>query len=240
MVSTLVRKTIGNASMVKQRDTGEASLEPSVFPRAFVLIIGMFLAGGGILLLAMDKRALHIMFNGWWTPTLDAVVPWVTLFGDGLAATVLSMGLLLLYSPRAGLVAGLSALLTGIATQLLKHFVFADAVRPFVFFRDSYALHFVPGVEIYSYNSFPSGHAATAIAICFSLAILSPRGWVQVLLALLGLSVALSRVYLSQHFFGDVYAGVIIGLGAGWTTAVTLRVWRTRGAVWLDRPLLRF
>jgi len=224
----------------QQVEHRELRIIPPSSPSAFWVVILLFMAGGAALLLSVDKGALHIMFNRLWTPTLDTLVPFLTMLGDGLAATVLSIALLTLHSPRAGFQAGFGSLLSGAVTQFLKHVVFPEAVRPLQFFRDSYALHLVPGVEIYSYNSFPSGHAATAVAVCFGLAMLVTRSWVRILLAVLALAVALSRVYLSQHFFGDVYAGVVIGAGVAWLTAVLLQRWREHGAEWLDRPLLRF
>ncbi len=214
-------------------------VKPTV-PRAYLFTIGLFVAVGAVVLLLTDKRALHITINGLWTPSLDALAPWVTTLGDGLVPTVVSLGLLLFHSPRFGLLAGVSALLNLAATQLLKHTLFADAVRPLVFFGNSYSLHFVPGVQMYSYNGFPSGHAATAVALCFILAMYTRRQWLQVLLAILGLLVAFSRVYLSQHFFGDVYAGGIMGLILALATVFAFEKWIGHDVLWMDRPLLRF
>jgi undecaprenyl-diphosphatase len=62
--------------------------------------------------------------------------------------------------------------------------------------------------------SLPSGHAAAAFAAASLLRRLgSPWGAISWTLAIL---IGLSRVYVGAHFPGDVLAGVLVGLFAGW------------------------
>jgi undecaprenyl-diphosphatase len=73
--------------------------------------------------------------------------------------------------------------------------------------------------------SFPSGHSTTAFTVFGILFVMAHRSaWlrhnfgkigymtVQSLLALIPVSVAISRLYLGVHYFSDVLAGAIIGL----------------------------
>jgi membrane-associated phospholipid phosphatase len=58
--------------------------------------------------------------------------------------------------------------------------------------------------------SFPSGHACTSGAIFGALTLMYPRLWLPLLV--LCLVLASTRVILTQHYFGDVIAGVTLGL----------------------------
>ena len=63
-------------------------------------------------------------------------------------------------------------------------------------------------------SSFPSGHAATAVAGAIAGTRLFPAmGW---LLWPLAAAIAVSRLYLGVHWPSDVIAGVILGAACGW------------------------
>jgi undecaprenyl-diphosphatase len=62
--------------------------------------------------------------------------------------------------------------------------------------------------------SFPSGHAAMAVAGALAGSRMLPgSAWVWVPLAVI---VALSRIYIGVHWPSDVIAGVVIGLAVAW------------------------
>ncbi len=106
---------------------------------------------------------------------------------------------------------GISCLLAGLITQVLKHYVFADALRPKKFFEGISELYFISDVHNYDYNSFPSGHSTVAFAICTSFIFLVNNMRLKLALIFSAIVIAFSRVYLSQHFFEDIYCGSIIG-----------------------------
>jgi membrane-associated phospholipid phosphatase len=64
-----------------------------------------------------------------------------------------------------------------------------------------------------NYQSFPSGHAATAFAVAAALAGWAPGGRAWVLAAASG--VGASRILLNAHFLSDVLGGALIGWWSG-------------------------
>jgi undecaprenyl-diphosphatase len=98
--------------------------------------------------------------------------------------------------------------------------------------------------------SFPSGHALAGILLFGSLALMlaasrAPmplRIWGSVAVALVGLTIGASRVYLAVHFMSDVLASWLLGLTMLATWAAAVLVWgRTRPPISerIARPLVR-
>ena len=103
-------------------------------------------------------------------------------------------------------------------------------------------LHPVADVTLHSgANSFPSGHAMSAL--CFYtlvLLLLPPRRWLDALFFLLAMAVVISRVYLFQHFWQDVYAGALTGFAiAVLLYALQAKISGPRFS-WLDRPVFKW
>ena len=79
----------------------------------------------------------------------------------------------------------------------------------------------VEGVKMIYWYSFPSGHTTSFFALALVASILltrlpriprRSRALVQILLFGLAALGAYSRIYLSQHFARDVFAGVVVGV----------------------------
>jgi undecaprenyl-diphosphatase len=84
-----------------------------------------------------------------------------------------------------------------------------DRPRPFTAIADLKVIDAKPATP-----SFPSGHAAMAVAGAIAGARMMPAAaWVLWPLAVL---VAISRVYIGVHWPTDVMAGVIVGLMCAW------------------------
>jgi len=204
---------------------------------AFLSPYLVFLGVGGILISLHSKAGIHIYINEHTQGLADTFFRLITNLGDGLFVAILAL-LFLLIRIRSGLLIAISGLIAGVVTQTLKHTVFSDLKRPVKFFEGIYQLHLVPGVNNYSGNTFPSGHSASAFALYLSLALLTENKLLKFSLFLIACIVAFSRIYLSQHFFNDVYAGSILGilsvLGA-WLILTRMKPFTQ--AVWMNHSV---
>ncbi|MCS7209850.1 MAG: phosphatase PAP2 family protein [Fimbriimonadales bacterium] len=104
--------------------------------------------------------------------------------------------------------AAIAFLGSGLTVQLLKHAV--PRLRP-----SNLPEALVAPDERIFYNSFPSGHTATAFALAFWVFLLTRgtryRLWGYGALVVAGL-VGLSRIYRGVHYPSDVLAGALIGI----------------------------
>ena len=172
-----------------------------------------FLAAGGVLQALYSQTDLFLFFNGHYQPLADVFFSFWTFVGDGWFSVIVAIGFLLFLSYKSGLQVGLAYAVSSLLAQWLKKSFFPDSLRPKAFFAGkSVVLHFTDGVEVFSYNSFPSGHAASAFALAGVLCFIFRNRHLQWLWLGGALLVAYSRMYLAEHFFEDVYAGSVLGV----------------------------
>jgi membrane-associated phospholipid phosphatase len=120
--------------------------------------------------------------------------------------------ILLLYRIYYAILLTLTGVIHYIIVQFLKIIVF-DAHRPSLKFEESLSsFNLVEGIELHSNYSMPSGHTAAAFALATILILLTKNKLLQVIYMLLAILVAISRVYLFQHFMVDTVVGATIGL----------------------------
>ena len=112
---------------------------------------------------------------------------------------------------------------------------FSGAFRPVKFLDGIYDLYLIEGVQMRSYFSFPSGHAATAFGLFLCLAVIARSNLVKFSCFLLAFLTAFSRVYLSQHFLEDIYFGSLIGV---LFALLFYRILFSSGKKWLDHHIL--
>lgn len=177
----------------------------------FLIPYFLFLALGSIVLAAFSKTQVHLFFNEHHISKADVFFRYATYLGDGITPVVITF-FLLFVKYRAALIFGLANLVSAGVTQLLKHTVFSDYVRPANFFKDTHPLNFVTDVEIFFENSFPSGHTTCAFATFFCLALFTENNFLKLTCFVTACTAAYSRIYLNQHFFNDIYAGSVIGV----------------------------
>ena len=185
--------------------------------RAFLYSYFIFLIIGITVLLIFPKADIHIAINQFHNKFFDVFFSWITHLGSGWMILVLFLILLLIKYQYAWVLLIANFFIT-IVVQVLKKLVFTESLRPKAFFEGVYDLYLVPDVSVHSFNSFPSGHAATAFSVFFTLALVSKNQAWKFLCFTLGLVTAFSRVHLSQHFWGDIVAGSVIGLSLTFLT----------------------
>lgn len=179
--------------------------------RFFFLPYGFALIVMGSLQLLYTQEQLMQWVNSRNSPIGDLLFPYVTYMGDGAFFVVICV-ILLIYNKRVGFVAFASFALSSLVSLFLKTVVFPNSPRPLKFFEHStYEYHLIKGLDIYSYNSFPSGHTTSAFAVFGLLAFLDARKKRGYFFVFLGFLTGYSRVYLFQHFVEDVYVGSIVG-----------------------------
>ena len=178
------------------------------------LVLALILA---IALLVVPKAELHLALCQPHTPFLDAIVPVFSDLVDWLP--YLCVVLLLFY--RAGWATMLASnlLLSTLIVQPIKHIIHAP--RPLTWFAENMpdiSLPLVEGVKMNLWLSFPSGHTTTFFVLFFTLSIIlcaeNCKGkyvlsFICFLCASFG---AYTRIYLSQHFALDIFAGILIAI----------------------------
>jgi membrane-associated phospholipid phosphatase len=103
-------------------------------------------------------------------------------------------------------------LISTLLTQFAKNFIFGTAMRPMASGLDATQIHSVPGVEIHTFNSFPSGHTATAFTLFILTTYLFPNKYALSIGIVYALVCAYSRIYLAQHFPLDLAGGILVAL----------------------------
>ena len=103
-------------------------------------------------------------------------------------------------------------LISTLLTQFAKNYIFPTAMRPMASGLDATQIHTVPGVEIHSLNSFPSGHTATAFTLFILTTYLFPNKYALSIGIVYAIVCGYSRIYLAQHFPLDLAGGIFVAL----------------------------
>ncbi len=178
--------------------------------KIFFSVSSLIFAGLFILIIFSDKSALHIAINNQHQTVFDLFFKYITHLGSGWMVLVLLL-IFLFVRFRLAIMLLVSNLFITLVVQFLKNIVFPDFLRPKAWFDGIYHLYLVPGVQVHSMHSFPSGHSATAFSVFFFLSLLSEKPAWKIISVSLAILTAFSRVYLSQHFMEDMLLGSFIG-----------------------------
>lgn len=178
-------------------------------PYIFVLIAALWY------LAQTDKGQPEIWLDTNSRPWLDSVMVHYTNLGDGITLTILCI--VLAFISRKIAFATTAGLLLGSAiTQLIKHTVAADTLRPTRLLQDIHTFRDIEFLDRHLFNSMPSGHTTAVFCVFTALSLYSYKKTYGFVFFVLAVSVAFSRMYLSQHFLSDVTTGSIIGTLSAW------------------------
>lgn len=207
--------------------------------RFYFSLMAAFVLVGGIYLALTNKIDGILFFSNNRTVFLNEAFVLLTKMGEGPMYILIGI-LALAVRVRYSLLIGTTGLLVLVTSFLLK-MVFA-VERPMAYITKQNLLHefnFIEGVHLHTgATSFPSGHTMSAFALYGLLIYLFPRKKRYALLFFcLSLLVGLSRMYLVQHFWPDVYAGGIIGAFLALMIYTLQDRLDKQKSNWLERPL---
>ncbi len=176
---------------------------------AFLLPFDLFFSISIIFIFIFSKIDIHLFLNSFHTPFLDTFFKYFTHLGDGFVI-VFFITFLLFWQRKNAIMLTIIGVLQLIIIRTLK--LLSSSPRPMIYFENNEILPLVEGVNMHYYNSFPSGHTATAFSLFFFLAMIVKNKLLKFSLFLIALFVGFSRIYLSQHFLIDVVFGALIGI----------------------------
>ncbi len=142
---------------------------------------------------------------------LDQFFKWATWGAEGWVWIPFLSVVVVLFKKDFKLII-LNFLLSTLLTQIPKHFIWDTISRPVASGMPLNEIHTVPGVVMHAYNSFPSGHTATAFTLFLLTIYLFPTKWVFAIGAIFAMICAYSRVYLGQHFPMDLGGGMLVAV----------------------------
>ncbi len=185
-------------------------------------------------LLFLQKTEILFAINASRTPFWD--VFFVKSSALGHAVTVIFALLLVLRFKFKWLAVFLSGFLIQVLIVVLfKKGLFNGELRPYLYFyrsglMDSISL--IEGVKIRYVNTFPSGHTATIFFLVSFFALLARNKVASWTLLLVGLIVGFARMYLFQHWYADVYFGMVFGTVSSVVAYLAIRAypksWHTK------------
>jgi membrane-associated phospholipid phosphatase len=158
-----------------------------------------------------SKQESFQLLNAYHNNIFDTFFINFTWFGDGLISIVAVILLSAFNQRKQAMILLLAYISSGITAQLLKHAF--NHPRPKLFFEQSkISFHFIENIRIYTEDSFPSGHTASAFAMATVFSLFNYDKRFSLLALLLAAMEGYSRVYLGQHFLEDLAAGAFIGI----------------------------
>ena len=161
----------------------------------------------------MELRILD-WFQTWHNPALDQIMIFITRLGDaGIVWIGMAAALLLLPKTRtSGLIVALALIFDLILCNGILKNLFAR-IRPFNV-NTAVELLIAKPIDF----SFPSGHTAASFATISALFFAGEKKlWKAALV--LGILIAISRMYLYVHYPTDILGGLLAGVLAGFLGA---------------------
>jgi membrane-associated phospholipid phosphatase len=177
--------------------------------RYFLIPFLIVMITGFSLMLVFSKTELFLLINNKHNPFFDQFFKLNTWLGDGWMTITVVFGMLF-FKYRYAVLTALAYAYSSLAVQILKRLF--NAPRPVKFFEDIAPIRTIDGYAMHEWNSFPSGHTASAFTLAVVLSYILPYKHSYWILLPLAALTAFSRVYLAQHFMEDIIAGSLIAV----------------------------
>lgn len=165
-----------------------------------------------VLIQILGNKELFLVINQNLTKDYGMIFKYLTCLGEGWFIFPISLWFLLRRLDYGTIILGAYGL-ASLISSIMKHFIFKGVPRPKVVFQNL-GFYTVEGVDLHSFNSFPSGHTLSAFAVFTAMAFVLKRPRWDMFWLILAMFTGLSRVVLGQHFPMDVLAGSVIGFGS--------------------------
>jgi len=159
----------------------------------------------------LGRHEFFLLLNNDLGVLADQFFRYWTILGDGITWVAVAI-LVVIFRRQYLLLIVCAIIVSTLITQFAKHFIFPHEFRPTYGLIDMKLIHTVTGVELYTANSFPSGHTATAFTLFLLACLLVKKWWVVPVGFVCAVLVGYSRIYLAQHFPMDVGAGILVAI----------------------------
>jgi membrane-associated phospholipid phosphatase len=192
-----------------------AYTKPEFLITSAIVTMGLLATDNETYTILHDYKVKHSFVND--------LSPVITEMGDGKFSLALFGGLFLHYclfnnhkSLETAKIGVESFLLSGIAVQFSKQLFGrerpSNATKQGGKFHGPFSFFSNKSNDIASYDSFPSGHTATAFSWASTLAEMYPEGAVPYVSYSLASLIALSRITERTHWASDCFVGAIMGI----------------------------
>jgi membrane-associated phospholipid phosphatase len=186
------------------------------------------------------KGETSLAINGANSVFFDLFFKNFTKLGEGVFIVFLVL-LLLFMRLKWGITFILALTFHLIFITVNKNFIFKDIYRPLGYFNElglNNVLHVVEGVKLHSKHSFPSGHTTGALFGASFILLLFTNKKLAWIMAIIGLLVGYSRVYLGQHFLLDIFFGYFFGVSS--TVLAYILIYKIHSRYsWMNRIIIR-
>lgn len=177
------------------------------------IVLGCLSLLAFILMFSLKRGSLVFYLN--YTYSESSVLFWraINMLGDGILFACIAP-VLLLHKFRRFLYFALVIIIQTLIVQLFKRGLLTSYPRPYKFFQENfnYLLDIGDHVNMHYVDTFPSGHATTAFSIGIFAMFFVKKSYQQLLILFIVCVAAMARVYLAQHFFYDICAGLFCSL----------------------------
>jgi len=188
----------------------------------------------------MEKGQLLVWLAGERSYTLNRIFLILTAFGEEGVFILMVILMVVFKSWLEGLYFAVSGLASLILSFVLKH-LFRQP-RPFRYLEELGRGSELGYIDQYDFHtaltSMPSGHTIGAFAFFYLVAVFHRKPLWDLIAFLLAAGVGISRIYLGQHFAGDIAAGASIGVVIGIVCHNIMRRW-LGNKKWASRSLLQ-